>query len=153
MTAARPQLDQPALAEAQHIVSAVAGAFSAEDRRAAPSAESMLIGCSPEVTSSSRASGLAKTTAARVVAESVGGAFKRIQVHAGSAAQATSSAPRSTSGDQLVRHPARSRARQHRASREINRSSAKTQSAMLEAMEERQTTIAGVEYPIPDRSS
>ena len=33
---------------------------------------------------------------------------------------------------------------------EINRSSAKTQSAMLEAMEERQTTIAGVEYPIPE---
>jgi MoxR-like ATPase len=33
---------------------------------------------------------------------------------------------------------------------EINRSSAKTQSAMLEAMEERQTTIAGVIYPIPD---
>ncbi|MBJ7387064.1 MAG: MoxR family ATPase, partial [Mycolicibacterium sp.] len=33
---------------------------------------------------------------------------------------------------------------------EINRSSAKTQSAMLEAMEERQTTIAGVEYPLPD---
>ena len=33
---------------------------------------------------------------------------------------------------------------------EINRSSAKTQSAMLEAMEERQTTIAGVVYPIPE---
>lgn len=33
---------------------------------------------------------------------------------------------------------------------EINRSSAKTQSAMLEAMEERQTTIAGVEYPLPE---
>jgi MoxR-like ATPase len=33
---------------------------------------------------------------------------------------------------------------------EINRSSAKTQSAMLEAMEERQTTIAGIEYPIPE---
>jgi MoxR-like ATPase len=33
---------------------------------------------------------------------------------------------------------------------EINRSSAKTQSAMLEAMEERQTTIAGVEYPSPE---
>ena len=33
---------------------------------------------------------------------------------------------------------------------EINRSSAKTQSAMLEAMEERQTTIAGHVYPIPD---
>ena len=33
---------------------------------------------------------------------------------------------------------------------EINRSSAKTQSAMLEAMEERQTTIAGTVYPIPE---
>ena len=33
---------------------------------------------------------------------------------------------------------------------EINRSSAKTQSAMLEAMEERQTTIAGHVYPIPE---
>jgi len=33
---------------------------------------------------------------------------------------------------------------------EINRSSAKTQSAMLEAMEERQTTIAGTLYRIPE---
>ncbi len=33
---------------------------------------------------------------------------------------------------------------------EINRSSAKTQSAMLEAMEERQTTIAGTNYPMPE---
>jgi MoxR-like ATPase len=32
---------------------------------------------------------------------------------------------------------------------EINRSSAKTQSAMLEAMEERQTTIAGTVHPTP----
>ena len=32
---------------------------------------------------------------------------------------------------------------------EINRSSAKTQSAMLEAMQERQTTIAGVKYKLP----
>ena len=33
---------------------------------------------------------------------------------------------------------------------EINRSSAKTQSAMLEAMQERQSTIGGVTYPLPD---
>ncbi|GAA1050292.1 AAA family ATPase [Arthrobacter russicus] len=33
---------------------------------------------------------------------------------------------------------------------EINRSSAKTQSAMLEAMQERQTSIGGVVYPLPD---
>jgi MoxR-like ATPase len=33
---------------------------------------------------------------------------------------------------------------------EVNRSSAKTQSAMLEAMEERQTTIAGVQYLMPE---
>ncbi|NLE97931.1 MAG: MoxR family ATPase [Propionibacterium sp.] len=33
---------------------------------------------------------------------------------------------------------------------EINRSSAKTQSAMLEAMQERQTTIGGETHPLPD---
>ncbi|WCC79515.1 AAA family ATPase [Cutibacterium equinum] len=33
---------------------------------------------------------------------------------------------------------------------EINRSSAKTQSAMLEAMQERQTSIGGVIHPLPD---
>ena len=33
---------------------------------------------------------------------------------------------------------------------EINRSSAKTQSAMLEAMQERQTSIGGVMYPLPE---
>ncbi len=33
---------------------------------------------------------------------------------------------------------------------EINRSSAKTQSAMLEAMQERQTSIGGVTYPLPE---
>src|SRR5699024_11984790 len=32
---------------------------------------------------------------------------------------------------------------------EINRSSAKTQSAMLEAMQERQTSIGGEMYPLP----
>ena len=32
---------------------------------------------------------------------------------------------------------------------EINRSSAKTQSAMLEAMQERQVTIGGILYPLP----
>ena len=33
---------------------------------------------------------------------------------------------------------------------EINRSSAKTQSAMLEAMQERQTSIGGTTYKLPD---
>lgn len=33
---------------------------------------------------------------------------------------------------------------------EINRSSAKTQSAMLEAMQERQTSVAGESFPLPD---
>ncbi|CEG94307.1 AAA family ATPase [Propionibacterium freudenreichii] len=33
---------------------------------------------------------------------------------------------------------------------EVNRSSAKTQSAMLEAMQERQTTIGDTSYPLPD---
>ncbi len=33
---------------------------------------------------------------------------------------------------------------------EINRSSAKTQSAMLEAMQEKQTSIGGENYALPD---
>ena len=33
---------------------------------------------------------------------------------------------------------------------EINRSSSKTQSAMLEAMQERQVTIGGTIYELPD---
>src|ERR1700737_1214802 len=120
MTAARSRLDQRDMAEAQRIVSAVSGAFSA------------------------------KATAARVVAESIHGGFRRIQC-------TPDLLPSDIVGTQI--YEAATNAFVTRLGPvhtnivlldEINRSSAKTQSAMLEAMEERQTTIAGVEYPIPE---
>jgi MoxR-like ATPase len=94
--------------------------------------------------------GLAKTTAARVIAESIQGGFRRIQC-------TPDLLPSDIIGTQIYEAATNSFATQLGPVHanivlldEINRSSAKTQSAMLEAMEERQTTIAGVEYPIPE---
>ncbi len=80
MTAARSQLDQPDLAKANRIVSAVAGAFSAKVVGQQHLRESMLIGLLAGghlLVESVR--GLAKTTAARGAAESVCGASKHVQ--------------------------------------------------------------------------
>ena len=94
--------------------------------------------------------GLAKTTAARVIAESIEGRFARIQC-------TPDLLPSDIIGTQIYDSATNSFATQLGPVHanivlldEINRSSAKTQSAMLEAMEERQTTIAGTVYPIPD---
>ncbi len=93
--------------------------------------------------------GLAKTTAASTLAHAVTGSFRRIQCtpdllpsdivgtqvyDAGKAAFETHLGPVHANFVLLD---------------EINRSSAKTQSAMLEAMQERQTSIGGVGYPLP----
>lgn len=151
MPAAPPQLDQSALAEAQRTINAVAGAFSAKIVGQHHLRESMLIGllAGGHLLVES-VPGLAKTTAARVVAESVGGAFKRIQC-------TPDLLPSDIIGTQIYEAATNSFATRLGPVHanivlldEINRSSAKTQSAMLEAMEERQTTIAGVVYPIPD---
>ena len=93
--------------------------------------------------------GLAKTTAAHALATAIGGSFKRIQC-------TPDLLPSDIVGTQV-----------YDASQgkfviqlgpvhanfvlldEINRSSAKTQSAMLEAMQERQTSIGGTEYRLP----
>lgn len=94
--------------------------------------------------------GLAKTTAARVIAEAVAGRFQRIQC-------TPDLLPSDIIGTQIYDASANSFATQLGPVHtniclldEINRSSAKTQSAMLEAMEERQTTVAGTNYPIPE---
>jgi len=94
--------------------------------------------------------GLAKTTAARVIAESIRGGFQRIQC-------TPDLLPSDIIGTQIYEPQGHSFATQLGPVHtnillldEINRSSAKTQSAMLEAMEERQTTIAGRVYPIPE---
>lgn len=94
--------------------------------------------------------GLAKTTAARVVADAISGGFRRIQC-------TPDLLPSDIIGTQIYDSSTNSFSTQLGPVHtnivlldEINRSSAKTQSAMLEAMEERQTTIAGRVHPISD---
>ncbi len=94
--------------------------------------------------------GLAKTTAAKVLAESIHGRFHRIQC-------TPDLLPSDIIGTQIDDSATNSfvtRLGPVHANilllDEINRSSAKTQSAMLEAMEERQTTIGGEEHLIAD---
>jgi MoxR-like ATPase len=151
MTAARTQLDRRDLDAAQRTVDAVAAAFSAKVVGQLHLRESMLIallaGGHLLVES---VPGLAKTLAARVVAESVRGAFRRIQC-------TPDLLPSDIVGTQIYEAATNSFVTQLGPVHanivlldEINRSSAKTQSAMLEAMEERQTTIAGVEHPLPE---
>ncbi|MHC9292325.1 AAA family ATPase [Mycobacterium sp. LTG2003] len=151
MTTPRLQFDQRDVAEAQHIVGTVASAFSAKVVGQNHLRESMLVallaGGHLLVES---VPGLAKTTAARVVAESIDGSFRRIQC-------TPDLLPSDIIGTQIYESATNSFATQLGPVHanivlldEINRSSAKTQSAMLEAMEERQTTIAGVEYAIPE---
>ena len=93
--------------------------------------------------------GLAKTTAAQTVAESVSAAFRRIQC-------TPDLLPSDIVGTQLYDAAQGTFVTQLGPVHanivlldEINRSSAKTQSAMLEAMQERQTSIGGVVHPLP----
>lgn len=93
--------------------------------------------------------GLAKTTAAQTLAESVSGSFHRIQC-------TPDLMPNDIVGTQIYNQATGAFSTQLGPVHanfvlmdEINRSSAKTQSAMLEAMQEGQTSIGGVEYPLP----
>jgi MoxR-like ATPase len=151
MTAPQPRLDQRDLAEAERVVAAVSSAFSAKVVGQEHLRESLLItllaGGHLLIES---VPGLAKTTAARVIAESIQAGFRRIQC-------TPDLLPSDIIGTQIYEAATNSFVTQLGPVHtnivlldEINRSSAKTQSAMLEAMEERQTTIAGVEYPIPE---
>jgi MoxR-like ATPase len=151
MTAPRSRLDQRDLAEAQRIVAAVASAFSAKVVGQHELRESLLVSllAGGHLLIES-VPGLAKTTAARVIADAIHGAFRRIQC-------TPDLLPSDILGTQIYEAATNSFVTQLGPVHsnivlldEINRSSAKTQSAMLEAMEERQTTIAGVEYLVPD---
>jgi len=93
--------------------------------------------------------GLAKTTAAQAIADAVNADFKRIQC-------TPDLLPSDIIGSQVFNAKTSSFETQLGPVHsnfvlldEINRSSAKTQSAMLEAMQEKQTTIGGVHYPLP----
>jgi MoxR-like ATPase len=151
MTTARPRTDRGDLDRARRTVDAVSAAFSATVVGQDNLRESLLIGLAAggHVLIES-VPGLAKTTAARVVAESVHGGFQRIQC-------TPDLLPSDIIGTQVYDAATHSFVTQLGPVHtnvvlldEINRSSAKTQSAMLEAMEERQTTIAGTVYLIPE---
>ena len=93
--------------------------------------------------------GLAKTTAAQALASAVGGSFSRIQC-------TPDLLPSDIVGTQIYDARTGDFVTQLGPVHanvvlvdEINRSSAKTQSAMLEAMQERQTSIGGVVHPVP----
>ncbi|MCS6710901.1 MoxR family ATPase [Brachybacterium sp. EF45031] len=94
--------------------------------------------------------GLAKTTAASALASAIGGSFHRIQC-------TPDLMPNDIIGTQIFNYGSGTFTTQLGPVHanivlldEINRSSAKTQSAMLEAMQERQTSIGGEVYPLPE---
>jgi MoxR-like ATPase len=94
--------------------------------------------------------GLAKTTAAQTIAHAVGGTFHRIQCTPDllpSDIVGTQVYNQQTGAFQTQLGPVHAN---FVLLDEINRSSAKTQSAMLEAMQERQTSIGDHSYPLPD---
>ena len=93
--------------------------------------------------------GLAKTTAAHTLASAVSGSFRRIQC-------TPDLMPNDIVGTQIFNYATGSFTTQLGPVHanlvlldEINRSSAKTQSAMLEAMQEKQTSIGGEVYRLP----
>ncbi|WP_122825214.1 AAA family ATPase [Georgenia faecalis] len=93
--------------------------------------------------------GLAKTTAAQTLASAVSGSFHRIQC-------TPDLMPNDIVGTQIFNYGTGTFTTQLGPVHanlvlldEINRSSAKTQSAMLEAMQEKQTSIGGEVYPLP----
>ncbi|MDO5701502.1 MAG: AAA family ATPase [Bowdeniella nasicola] len=94
--------------------------------------------------------GLAKTTAAQTLASAISGTFHRIQC-------TPDLMPNDIVGTQVFNYTTGELTTQLGPVHanlvlldEINRSSAKTQSAMLEAMQERQTSIGGQVYPVPN---
>lgn len=94
--------------------------------------------------------GLAKTTAAQTLASAVSGSFHRIQC-------TPDLMPNDIIGTQIFNYRTNEMSTQLGPVHanmvlmdEINRSSAKTQSAMLEAMQERQTSIGGEVFKLPE---
>ena len=136
---------------AQRTVAVLSEAFSAKVVGQEHLRESLLIGLlSGGHILIESVPGLAKTTAARVIADAIDGEFRRIQC-------TPDLLPSDIVGTQIYDAARASFVTQLGPVHanivlldEINRSSAKTQSAMLEAMEERQTTVAGTVYPIPE---
>ncbi|AMO63624.1 MoxR-like ATPase [Mycolicibacterium phlei] len=146
-----PQLSQEDLRRAGEALGHLKSALSAKIVGQTTLQQSLLIGLltSGHILLES-VPGLAKTTAAKTLADSIDARFQRIQC-------TPDLLPSDITGGQIWDQ----KNGEFKVSfgpvhanivllDEINRSSAKTQSAMLEAMEERQTTIGGEVYPLPD---
>ena len=151
MTASVQQADQAMMDTAHRTISAISQAFSAKVVGQDGLRESLLIGLLADghILLES-VPGLAKTTAARVLAATVQGQFSRIQC-------TPDLLPSDIVGTQIYDVATGRFSTQLGPVHanillvdEINRSSAKSQSAMLEAMEERQTTIAGELHRLPE---
>jgi MoxR-like ATPase len=151
MTTTRVQPNQQEMEHAYRVVNAISQAFTRKVVGQDYLRESLLIGM---LTGGhvllEGVPGLAKTTAARVIADAIAGGFQRIQC-------TPDLLPSDILGTQIYNSSTNAFNTQLGPVHtnivlldEINRSSAKTQSAMLEAMEERQTTIAGRVHRIPD---
>jgi MoxR-like ATPase len=139
------------LARAKAIIAGVDASYSAKVVGQASLHRSLLIGL---ITGGhillESVPGLAKTTAAQAIADAVSGSFKRIQC-------TPDLLPSDIIGTQIFDYTKQAFSTQLGPVHanfvlldEINRSSAKTQSAMLEAMQEKQTTIGGTVYPLPE---
>jgi len=138
------------MARAQQLVAAISRSFEAKVVGQARLRETLLIALltGGHVLLES-VPGLAKTTAAQAVAESVSADFRRIQC-------TPDLLPSDIAGTQIYDAAKGTFVTQLGPVHanvvlldEINRSSAKTQSAMLEAMQERQTSIGGQSHPLP----
>lgn len=146
-----PARIQPAeLARAQQVAAGVARSFDAKVVGQSRLRESLLVGLltGGHILLES-VPGLAKTTAAQTLAEAVSAEFRRIQC-------TPDLLPSDIVGTQIydaAKGTFRTQLGPVHANivllDEINRSSAKTQSAMLEAMQERQTSIGGQDYRLP----
>ncbi|WP_104087553.1 MoxR family ATPase [Arthrobacter sp. GMC3] len=149
-TSTSPRIEPGELAKVQQIVASISASFQAKVVGQGRLRETLLVSLMTggHVLLES-VPGLAKTTAAQTLADSISAAFRRIQctpdllpsdivgTQIYDAAQGTFVTQLGPVHANIVLLD------------EINRSSAKTQSAMLEAMQERQTTIGGQNYALP----
>jgi MoxR-like ATPase len=149
-TSASARIEPSELARAQQVAANIAASFDAKVVGQSRLRESLLVGLltGGHILLES-VPGLAKTTAAQAVAEAVSADFRRIQctpdlLPSDIVGTQVYDAAKGTFTTQLGPVHANIVLLD-----EINRSSAKTQSAMLEAMQERQTSIGGQEYRLP----
>jgi MoxR-like ATPase len=149
-TSSSARIEPAELARAQQVAANIARSFDAKMVGQSRLRESLLVGLltGGHILLES-VPGLAKTTAAQTVAEAISAQFRRIQC-------TPDLLPSDIVGTQIYDAAKGTFVTQLGPVHanivlldEINRSSAKTQSAMLEAMQERQTSIGGQEYRLP----